>query len=455
VFSINIFQIFSEITEIIKRGDELEIAEKIPKLFYAITRHHGYKKPYGVLYGSKKGNYDASVVVEHPLKGDDREVFVLNPEGVLINPYGNGSSRYWQGEDDLTLSYIPFEIEGRRIKSFDSFATDRFVWGKKALGGDEKLLDRATTRPIGLLSLNLNFDSYDLRFVGGITPRSTLGGLAGEFSVESELAKFRIGAGGFIESERGNENLLGLVDLEAYAQTDYLEVSQDDNRARTWLSLTLSASAMAAKSMNSHLKSGKKSERDWGLQADVRFFPEVHGDIETEYMAFSFTGGVTLAILPDGRVHLRSPERSLGLVHIRSHFEAGWRLRVSKILLAQEREELAEKAKLDEKEWWTDEEKRQHREKFKLPNRGESTFVDFKAIFERTTLSAKGRLGLSLEHEEVSFGILGEFEKRRRESQLYLLLGGSFNFKSAYVNALKSVNGNDYRVEVGLKIGEF
>jgi len=172
---------------------------------------------------------------------------------------------------------------------------------------------------------------------------------------------------------------------------------------------------------------------------------------------FDVSGGVTTALALTGRVDdIAHPEKMLDLVHIRSHIEFGWKLRISKIIINMALDDFNIKTEQGMREWWTDEERQQHRAKFERPNEEESIFLGIRGVIETSRLSRRAKFGMMLEIDDFKLGLLdGEYEQRHHESKGDLFLGTSFGYKSFSTKVLKAVNNEELRVEARLEVASF
>jgi hypothetical protein len=438
--SINPFEVISELNQIWKSKDKIKIAERFPSLVYSLIEHVGFSEPQMVIYSSRSrsfasGNYQVGVVTEKRSEGS-RDVHVLNQEGYFVNDTATGAGRWYQGTDDVSLAYLPFEVENGDIETLDVIASDRYALLKRMSGGDTKLLDRASTHSTSLLSLDLAFlesRSLHLRIVGGGTPQSTIGGIMGEIEYgDGNIFTGRIGGGVVYEDTLfdSSDNYLGYLETENTIRTPYASIISDDYErgVRAWGSLSLNISALANRADSRPHQRGKKVSAEWGLQGEARIFPEIHTEMVTGYGLFHLSGGVTSAVVPGGNIDLDHPERTLGLYPIRYHIEFRTRLRLSKIIDA-----------------WDG-----HNPEFNIFD--EILFLEFGFVTEISKIVDKTRIGARFEISQCAIDFLLEVEYYRSTSFTDVRVGGSFSYRGIFVTALQSIKEKDYRLEVGVDI---
>jgi len=428
-------ELFDLLTNRSWRKDWQEIAERAPGLAHRVIKHLGFSEPQIVLYGSRRTRFHrVGIITERRVDGR-REVHVLNEEGYFVNDRVSGiAGRYYQGLDDLTLTYFPVEVKNRRVKVLDAIASDRFALLKRMSGGDVSLLDRTTTHSTALLSLDIAFlESQRLhaRFVGGTTPYSSMGGFMGNIEYGSGFFKGRVGGGAVVENAyfADSDTFIGYIDTENEIKTPPLRVLSEDKQrgVRTWASLTLAASGMTHFAMNRPVKqlTGEKVPRKWGFQADVRVIPEIHLQLATPYTLWTVSGGVTAGIVPGGHVKLKKVKNSLSLYPLRSHIEASCRLDISEIVR-------------DNALSLTD-----------------SIALEFRFIGEFSQLLDKGRFESTFEYNGLKINAIGELIYYKDGPFTDIYLGGGIGYLGAFVRALKSLKTDDYRIEAGISLGLF
>lgn len=438
---INPITVLQNISDIVDRGDAIEIAEKLPSLIHSITAHEGFSEPQLYLYGSRSGRrkgifpYKVGVRTERTV-GNRREVHVLTGDGgYFVNDFASGASRYWAGPDDSSLVYIPIKFRRGRIESLDVIASNLFVWHKRASGGDVRLLDRASTPSTSLLNFDVAFlenRSLHLRIVGGSIPTAALAGVMGEFVLgeKEDIFDFRIG-GGVTHKEHYFENssdLVGYLDLEARARTPHLEFVniEAERGVRTWGSIIVAASGIAQLPTTKPYKKGERVGAKLGLQGDVRVIPEIHAQLVTPYALFEVSGGITFGVVPGGSINLAHPERSLSLFPIRRHVEAKVRIRLSKII----------------NEW----------DDVNSINERENLFLEFGFVAEFSEAVDKTRAGVRFEWYRAAFDLLVETEHWHDTTFTDVRIGGGIAYQGIYVTGLHSIKEKDYRLEAGIDI---
>ena len=427
--AVNPFEVLTKIRELLEDGDENEIAEKLPSLVHAVTKHLGFNKPMIVLYGSRSGNdtsvfpYKLSILTERR-RGDRREVHVLNEEGYYINEYPSGVGRFWQGPDDLSLVYLPVVVNDGRVHTMDVVASDLYAWLKRASGGNVRLLDRAATHNTALIFADLGFfdgNKGHIRVVGGSTPHSSLGGVMGEleFGDEDDIFSGHVGGGVVYQDtyfkNAGNE--IGYLDVEATLRTPYLDVigKENDRGFRTWASLTLAGAGMVHRPTGSVIRRGEEADGTWGLQGEVRVIPELHGQLTIDdKVLLTLYGGVTSAIVPGGNINLEHPERTLSLYPIRSHVGGNIKAMVHPMVM-----------------------------------------LELDGVTEVSDLVRKTRVVASAYAFKGSISFVSEFEHYTYDAVRDVRVGGGVSWRGMFVNYLHSLYDADYRLEAGVDIGQF
>lgn len=447
-----------EMLAILKRNDPLEIGEKFRSLAYVIIGPSGFTKPLPLLYGSRTGRYRPSVSTEIDV-GGTRHAHVLNEEGYLVNRNAFGAHRYYQGADDVSLTYIPFELKDRKVKTLDVIASDRFALLKRMSGGDVELLDRTSTHSTAMIGIDLSKNSTHVRLVGGTTPTSTMGGLMGEYKIELDLFSARIGLGAVVEDVyfSRSENFLGFLDFETQLRTPSYDVinRKDGNWFSLWGSVTTSTSGMAHRALSNKPARGRHVNRTWGYQGDIRVIPEVNVMLLTTYTTLVVSGGITTAVVPRGRVDLNRPANTLELYPIRGHFGGNFRINLSKIANNQIRDLNRRESEKEIKEWWSEEEKQAYRDSLDLVVAGtdDTVFLAFSGVVEISALRIGARASIGIEFFDTTISFVGEMEHYRVLEFDNTLLGFSAEHEGFYLRALRSLDYHDGRIEIGFRFG--
>jgi hypothetical protein len=426
IIFINPFQIFSEVSALWTSKNWLAVASRFPGLLFPLIESSNFTNPLIVLYGSRSRHYEPSAQTLRETD-DGVEAHNLTHQGYYKNDYASGAGRFHQGKDDITLSYCPVEIKGNRVTTLDVVASDRFALLKRLSGGDVELLDRAFTHDTAALSIDAAFNNRHIRVVGGLTPYSSMGGLMGEVTYETEYLTGRIGGGAMVETSlHGNtDTLLGFLDTEHTLRTPYASVrSDDDSRiAWAWASLTFTGSAMAERALT-HQSDKRDITGRWGFQGDVRLIPEIHTQLDNDYLSLHAYGGFTAAVVPVGKVDLDHPERSVLLDVVRSHIGMQLRVLVSDIIKAEKDEEF-----------------------------DHTMFVDVGVVGEFSELVRRWRVTTKFVYDLAEVGFVCETESYQQRLGLDdVKLGGRLGFMGAYFQALKSVKSADFRLQAGFKI---
>ena len=415
--SINILLIAKTIVDILKGGNKRRIAAEIPRLAHAATAHIGFTEPLITLYGLRGGNktsiwpYGVSVSTELR-HGGKRTVFNLNENGFFVNPYASGPEKFYQGTNDASLVYVPIELTINTVTTLDVVASNRYAALKKIVGGNARLLDRASFFSTALVSADvalLSDRSLHLRVVAASIPTTDMGGAAVRLNYGEEHLIGHVGLAAVTENK--TENFIGYFETENVLRTPYFETTEKGTGVRTWASLTAMASVMAHKAMGSRLRTRKNR---WGLQAEARFIPEIHMELATPLVNLRVTAGVTAGIVPGGHLNLDSPERTLGLYPIREHVELEL-----KVLIAQE------------------------------------ALFSILAVAEFSGLVEKGRVNVALRVKKFVFSCLLELESYRSTSFMDVRLGAGVAYQGIFVNYIHSLKDEDYRVEAGIDISSF
>jgi len=422
---INPLEIIREMTALWKSKDWLRVAERFPDLMHPLIRHAGFSKPMIVLYGSRKGYIRPSAQIMRT-KDDHLEVHNLNQNGYYKNDSASGVGRYFQGLDDISLTYFPIEVRNEKVKTLDLIASDRFALLKKMAGGNTDLLTRSFKHNTSLLSIDADFGGRHLRAVGGLTPYGSMGGLMTELTYESELISGRIGGGALIESSYyGNvDTFLGFLDTEHSIRTPYAIVDSDyDDSLWAWASLTASVSALADRALT-HQPDKRGFTGNWGFQGDIRLIPELHAQFDSSYFTLYLYGGVTAAVVPSGDVDLDSPEKSVMLDLVRSHMGCILRILVSNAVNDQESAKQFDHI----------------------------MFIDFNFAAERSELVRSGRFGADFHIDGFEFGFVGEVDDFLYDGIDDFRVGGRASFMGAYIQGLKSLDLDDFQIQAGFEL---
>jgi len=349
------YAVINEMNDLWEKGDSKEIAARYPDLAYSLIKHAGFTRPQGVLYGNRQGRenslwpYNIGIITEQR-NNNHREIWVLNQSGFFVNKTASGVGRYYQGPDDLTLSYVPFEVDrAKKITTLDVRASEDYTLLKRAVGGDVQILNRASTDTTGILYADMPFFGEHLHlrpFVGTTTYATTCGAMVRLDYGTDELFNGHVGGGtGYRQTmfSSDHDDLINYLETENIIRTPYLSIGSPDGERgiRLWPSLTLAASSMLTRSIekydtkqvfDSSLDNSSVSTTRWTLQAETRLIPELHGQLATPYALFTVWGGVTTAIVPGGNLNLEHPEKTLGLHPIRSHVGLTCRIKFSDII---------------------------------------------------------------------------------------------------------------------------
>jgi hypothetical protein len=425
IHAINPIEVMQTFSKLWKTKDWLKIGERFSGLLYPLISPSGFSEPMLVLYGSRRRYFEPTAQTMRNNKGE-LEVHNINREGYYKNEAASGAGRFFQGEDDISLNYYPVEIENRRVETLDVVASDRFALLKRMAGGDVNLLSRSYTHNTSLLSANAAFGKKHLRVVGGVTPYSSMGGLMGEITYSYEYLSGRIGGGGLVETAlHGNtDTLIGFLDTEHKLSSPMAMIeSKDEKRAAfAWASLTVSASVMGDRSLTEQ-PDKRTFTNKLGIQGDVRLIPELHSQLDAEYVSFYIYGGITSAVVPIGRVNLDNPERSVSLDYVRTHLGSKMRVLVSKIV------------------------KNCHDDEF-----DHTMYADFAVVGEFSALVRRWRVTTDFTLDQFKVGLIGEAEQYQYGGLDDLRLGGRASFMGAYVSGLKSLEFDDFQLQAGFEI---
>jgi len=421
---LNPYAVINEMNNLWQKGDEEEIAARYPDLAYSLIRHAGFTRPQGILYGDRQGRktslfpYKVGIITEQR-NNDHREIWVLNESGFFVNETASGVGRYYQGPDDLTLSYVPFEVSrDKKITTLDVRASEDYTLLKRAVGGDTNIINRASTDTTGILYADIPFfkDHLHLRPFVGTTAYATMGGamLRLDYGTD-ELFKGHIGAGSsyrqtMFSSER--DDLVNYLETENVIRTPYLSIwSPDGERGlRLWPSLTVAASSMLTRPL------GKDDESRWTLQAETRLIPELHTQLATPYALFTVSGGVTTAIVPGGNLNLKHPERTLSLYPIRYHVGVTCRIKFSDIMESS------------------------------------PYYLEWGGVTEMSQLVDNTRIGARFGAGIFYVDGLTEIEKYRDTSFVDIRVGGGVGCYGVSFQFLQSIKDDDYRAQFSIDV---
>lgn len=424
VIAVNPIELIQKMTNLWKSKDWLAIAEKFPSLIFPLIKHAGFSKPMIVLYGSRRRYYAPSAQTMR-IEDGHIEVHNLNSEGYYKNEYASGNGRFFQGLDDISLTYFPVTVRNKRVKTLDVVASDRFSLLKHLSGGNLDLLSRASSPNFAALSIDAAFNNRHLRVVGGSTPYASMGGVMGEITYETEYLSGRLGGGGLIDSSlHGNvDTFVGFLDMEHVLRTPYAMVESKDRQraAFAWSTLTLSVSGMADRALTE--QPDKRFVTKWGFQGDVRLIPELHAQVDGEYFSIYVYGGSTIAVVPVGRVNLDYPERSIFMDAIRLHVGAKLRVLVSKAV-----------------------------KDFKDSSYGHTMYADAAIVIEHSDLVRRGRVTTDFTFDQFKIGFIGELEDFQFDGIDDIRVGGRASFMGAYIQGLKSLELDDFQLQAGFRI---
>ena len=393
---------------------------------YPLIKHAGFSKPMILLYGSRKGYIRPSAQIMRT-KDNHLEVHNLNQSGYYKNDYASGVGRYFQGLDDISLTYFPVEVRGEKVKTLDLIASDRFELLKEMSGGNTKLLTRSFKHNNSLLSIDADFGGCHLRAVGGLTPYSSMGGMMAEVTYESELLSGRIGGGALVENayHGGVDTLLGFLDTEHCLRTPYaiLDSSNSESSMWGWASLTASTSILVDRALTSQpTKRGFTGK--WGFQGDIRLIPELHAQFDSSYITLYLYGGAMAAVVPTGDVDLDSPERSAMLDVVRIHAGSILRILISNAI--------------------------------KDPKTSEPSnhvmFIDLSFVAERSDLVRSGTFGADFHINGFEIGFVGEMSNFLYNGIDDVRVGGRASFMGAYIQGLKSLDLDDFQIQAGFEV---
>lgn len=425
IISINQAEVIQHLALLAAADNWLALGNQFPDTLFPLIRHVGFSKPVFLLYGSRRNYYGISASTTRVENGH-LSVVNLNQEGYFKNDYASGAGRYFQGQDDISLSYFPVEFNNSKIKTLDVEASDRFGLLKRLSGGNVDLLHRTFTHNTAALSVDAAFNNRHLRIVGGITPYSSMGGVMGEITYKTEYLEGRIGGGVLVESAlHGNtDTFLGFIDTEHTLSTTPRVIIESKNEERalfTWATLTLSASTMVDRSLT-HQTTGRRLTNKWGFQGDIRLIPELHTQLDADYFSLYAYGGVTNAVVPAGRVDLDHPGRSVALRRIRTHFGLKLRVLVSKAV-------------------------KNHKNK----QFGHTLYADAAFVVELSELVRRWRFTTDFTYDQLRIGFVGEGETFHGLGIDTLRLGGRLKFMNAYIEGLKSLELDDFQLRAGIE----
>lgn len=420
---INPYAVINEMNKLWEKGDEEEIAARYPDLAHSLIRHLGFTRPQGVLYGNRQGRetsiwpYNVGIITEQRDQ-DHREIWVLNESGFFVNETASGVGRYYQGPDDLTLSYLPFEVsKDKKITTLDVRASEDYTLLKRAVGGDVQILNRAATDTTGILYADLPFwnEHLHLRPFVGTTAYATTAGAMLRLDYGTELFQGHIGGGAgyrqtMFSSQR--DDWINYLETENIVRTPYLSIwSPDGERGlRFWPSLTLAASSMLTRPL------GEDDKSRWTLQAEARLIPELHTQLATPYALFAVSGGVTTAIVPGGNLNLKHPERTLSLYPIRSHVEFTCRIKFSDVIEPS------------------------------------PYYLELGGVTEFSQLVDNARIGARFGGSFFYVDYLTEIEKYHDSSFTDVRVGGGAGCFGVSFLFLQSVVDNDYRAQISIDV---
>jgi hypothetical protein len=449
VTAVNPYAVMTEIVKLFKGEDWLLFAEKSPRLVHSLTKHAGFSFPRLVLYGSRARLYAPSIVMTRRTDDDyKRTAYGLNQQGFFTNEQASGSGVFYQGPDDISLVYALVDIDGGRVKTLDAVASDRYALLKRATGGDIALLDRAATFSTGLLKADVAMGeshNYHIGVAAGTTPFTTMGGVTGGIEYGSGLFHGRVGLGLFSERSYDSdaENLIGYLETENELTTPSFTVVNKEKPSapelNIWGSITLSAAGMTNYTLTNVQRGKKNIGRTFGGQGDVRLVPELHTSLDTTLFRFELYAGVTIAVVPYGRVDLDVPQQSLRPYPIRWHVGGAARLKLSNAIRFAE---LGRKKLSDD---------RRAAEELFIDRQSEWIFLSLSGVGEFSELFAKSRVTLSVDVADYSGGLVVETESYLDETFSDVRVGGSIKVQNFYARGLRSVKQDDYRVEAGFE----
>jgi hypothetical protein len=327
--------------------------------------------------------------------------------------------RYYQGPDDLTLSYLPFEVDNsKRITTLDVRASEDYTLLKRAAGGNTKILNRASTDTTGILYADIPFlgDHLHLRPFAGTTTYATTGGAMISLTYGTdEIFSGHVSLGaGYRQTlfNRDRDDLINYLETENVIRTPYLTIGSGERGLRFWPSLTAAASSMLTRPL------GKNDESRWTLQAETRLIPELHTQLATPYALFSLSGGVTSAIVPGGSLDLKNPEKTLGLYPIRSHLELTCRIKFNDVIQPS------------------------------------PYYLELGGAVETSKLVDSTRIGARFGGGFFYIDCLTEIERYHDSSFTDVRVGGGAGCYGVSFLFLQSVVDNDYRLQAGIDVSE-
>jgi hypothetical protein len=455
VHAVNPLQVIDQIVTLFRSEKWLLFGEKAPGLVDLLIRHAGFSKTRLLLYGSR-GRFYAPAAITSRREGNKRRAYAINQEGFFTNDQTSGAGLWYQGEDDISLVYMPISIEKGRVKTLDVIASDRYALLKRAAGGDLNLLDRASTFSTGLFQADVQLDNFHIRPFAGSTPFAGMGGLALEVEYSKGYLSGRIGAVASVEDGYFNdsESLVGFADMDNTLRTPALTIKNDDIVEpffQVWGSTTLSLAGMATRALTTPRRAGERTWVRWGGQGDARSITQVHSKMDTGWTEFNLYAGLTVAAVPYGRVDLDKPHHTLRPYPIRWHIGGSVRFRVSRIYQEHLKDEHNSEIAKGVHEWWTEQEKRDYRDAHNLALPPEWVFVNLAGVGEFSRLFRKARVSLTLELADAAVGGMTEFEHYLDESFEDVRLGGLASWRGFYVQGLTSIRDEDYRLQFGFE----
>jgi len=453
---INPIQVLLEVNKLRKMRDWRPLVEHGPAMIDSVVGHLGFSDTSALIFHRRDGKYKP-VAQTTIRRNGQREAWNLNNEGFFINKQTSGAGLFWQGPNDISHAYVPFEMRGGHIKVLDLIASDRAALMKRMAHGNLDLLDRASTHSTGLVQADIAFGadySYHLRAVAGTTPFTSMGGFMGEVEYGSGIFTGRIAGGVLAESSFSNtDNLIGYVETENTIRTPYFTVQEEEGpEFKSWASTTVAAAGVMTKALSGSEVKNKRTSSPWSYQGDVRVVPELHTELDTDYTKFTLYGGVTFALVPGGDVDLGSVYKSLSFYPIRRHIGGSISLKLSAIYDSFKRDEKVQEAEKGIKGWWSEDEKNAHRKLYDMAPVDDWLLLTLEGVGEFSDLFHKARFNLSVVVYEFSVGLLTEFEHYLNEKLLDVRLGGSITYKGLYLRGLRSVKDEDYRLEAGIEI---
>lgn len=444
---VDVIGILNKLADLLDTDDWLLIAERGPSLIHKLIKHVGFSRPQIVLYADRDGYYRAGIQTERYVDGE-REIHRFNQSGYVRDDNASGAGRYYQGRDDVSLTYIPVEVQDGEVETLDLVSSDMYALFKRWSGGDTRLLNRTRTFNNGLLSVDVDLSDYFSVHGGtGATAYSSFSGAFGELKYGTGLFTGRIAAGFVHEQPFGfsDEKQIVYAETENTLSTPSLEISNviSDTSASMWLSTTLAASGLTMRRLNTAMR---------GMQGDARVIPEWHGLVQSPYFTASAVVGGTAAVVPAGPVDLDEPSKSLQLRFIRTHIGGEFVFNIGQMFHMDALSEHKRGVEANLKEWWTDKEKAAYLAKFKEPDRANRIAIAFGTMTEVSKLVEATRLTLDFIYDELRVGSIVEVERYKDSSFTDVRLGGSFAYKFVRVAGVKSIEDNDYQISAGVDL---